>query len=151
MVKEQTFPGCQIDVRPLGVLKMLDRGEPDDKILSVPVHDPYQQEFFDIADIPQHMLKEVEHFFHTYKDLEGKRVEIMGWGKSDEAMRIISESMSRYDAAYGRKPALSRVAAISPMPSRQSDLRSACRRTPACGRAGGSTSTALRTRRARRR
>ena len=96
----------QIDVRPIGVLKMLDRGEPDDKILGVPVHDPYQQEFFDIADIPQHMLKEVEHFFHTYKDLEGKRVEIKGWGKSDEAMRVISESMSRYEAAYGAKPAL---------------------------------------------
>ncbi len=70
------------------------------------MHDPYQQEFFDIADIPQHMLKEVEHFFHTYKDLEGKRVEIIGWGKSEEAMRIISESMSRYDATYGAKPAL---------------------------------------------
>jgi len=106
MVKEQTFPSCQIDIRPIGVLKMLDRGEPDDKILGVPVHDPYQQEFFDIADIPQHMLKEVEHFFHTYKDLEGKRVEIKGWGKSEEAMRIINESMSRYDATYGAKPAL---------------------------------------------
>jgi inorganic pyrophosphatase len=103
MVKEQTFPGCQIDVRPIGVLKMLDRGEPDDKILGVPVHDPYQREFFDIADIPQHMLKEVEHFFHTYKDLEGKRVEITGWGKSEEAMRVITESMSRYEAAYGTR------------------------------------------------
>jgi inorganic pyrophosphatase len=106
LVNEQTFPGCLIDTRPLGVLRMLDRGEPDDKILSVPMHDPYHQEFFDIADIPQHMLKEVEHFFHTYKDLEGKRVEIKGWGKSDEAMRIISESMARYGAAYGAKPAL---------------------------------------------
>ena len=49
------------------------------------------------------MLKEVEHFFHTYKDLEGKRVEIKGWGKSDEAMRVISESMVRYDATYGAR------------------------------------------------
>jgi inorganic pyrophosphatase len=101
IVKEQTFPGCQIDVRPIGVLKMLDRGEPDDKILSVPLHDPYHQEYFDIADIPQHLLKEVEHFFRTYKDLEGKRVEILGWGKSEQAMRIIGESMERYVAAYG--------------------------------------------------
>jgi inorganic pyrophosphatase len=101
IVKEQTFPGCQIDVRPIGVLKMLDRGEPDDKILSVPLHDPYHQEYFDIADIPQHLLKEVEHFFRTYKDLEGKRVEILGWGKSDEATRIITESIARYEATYG--------------------------------------------------
>ncbi len=102
-VEEATFTGCQIDVRPIGVLKMLDRGEPDDKILGVPLHDPYHQEYFDIADIPQHMLKEVEHFFHTYKDLEGKRVEIIGWGKSDEASRIVTESVERYRVAYGTK------------------------------------------------
>ena len=102
-INEPTFPGCQITCRPIGVLKMLDRGEPDDKILSVPLHDPYHQEYFDIADIPQHMLKEVEHFFRTYKDLEGKRVEIIGWGKSEEAMRIIAESVDRYQATYGAK------------------------------------------------
>jgi len=43
-INEPTFPGCQIDCRPLGVLKMLDRGEPDDKILAVPCHDPYYHE-----------------------------------------------------------------------------------------------------------
>ncbi len=102
-IGEPTFPGCQIDVRPIGVLKMLDRGEPDDKILGVPQHDPFQQEYFDIADISQHLLKEVEHFFRTYKDLEGKRVEIIGWGKSDEAARIVLESVARYDASYGSK------------------------------------------------
>jgi inorganic pyrophosphatase len=102
-VQEETFPGCQIDVRPIGVLKMLDRGEPDDKILGVPLHDPYHQEFFDIADIPQHVLKEVEHFFRTYKDLEGKRVEILGWGKSDEAVKIVMQSVERYAEKYGRK------------------------------------------------
>ena len=101
LVKEQTFSGCMIDVRPLGVLRMLDRGEPDDKILAVALKDPYYEEFFDIADIPQHMLKEIEHFFHTYKDLEGKRVEILGWGKSDEAIRIVNESMARYQVTYG--------------------------------------------------
>src|SRR3982074_2074388 len=111
IVKEQTFPGCQIDVRPIGVLKMLDRGEPDDKILSVPLHDPYHEEYFDIADIPQHMLKEVEHFFHTYKDLEGKRVEILGWGKSGEAMEIINQSITRYQAAYGTKRELRSIEA----------------------------------------
>ncbi len=100
LVKEQTFPGCLIDVRPIGVLNMLDRGEPDDKILAVPMHDPYHQEFFDIADIPQHLLKEVEYFFATYKDLEGKRVQIRGWQKSEVAMRIVNESIARYDEMY---------------------------------------------------
>lgn len=100
LVKEETFPGCLIDTRPLGMLRMTDRGQPDDKILAVPLHDPYYQEFFDIADIPQHLLKEVEHFFERYKDLEGKRVTIHGWEKSDVAMRVIRESIARYDAQY---------------------------------------------------
>ena len=81
------FPGCQIDCRPLGVLKMLDRGEPDDKILGVPVHDPYYSRSTSTSPTFAAHLKEVEHFFHIYKDLEGQRVEINGWGKSDEAMR----------------------------------------------------------------
>ncbi|MEO5567657.1 MAG: inorganic diphosphatase [Gemmatimonadaceae bacterium] len=100
MLKEQTFPGCMIDVRPIGVLKMLDRGEPDDKILGVPLHDPAHEEYFDIADIPQHTLKEVEYFFSTYKDLEGKRVQVVGWEKSEVAMQIIVDSIKRYDDKY---------------------------------------------------
>jgi len=100
-IQEPTFPGCQIDARPIGVLRMLDKGEPDDKILAVPCNDPLHQEYFDIADLPAHYLKEVEHFFHIYKDLEGKRVEIRGWQKSEAAMAIIRESIERYDARYG--------------------------------------------------
>jgi inorganic pyrophosphatase len=100
MVKEQTFPGCMIDVRPIGVLRMLDRGEPDDKILGVPLHDPAHEEYFDIADIPQHTLKEIEYFFSTYKDLEGKRAQVVGWEKSERAMQIVVESIERYDRKY---------------------------------------------------
>ena len=100
LVKEQTFPGCLIEVRPLGVLRMLDRGEPDDKILAVPLHDPYHEEWFDIADIPQHVLKEVEHFFERYKDLEGKRVQMVGWEKSLVAMDAIVDGIRRYDEAF---------------------------------------------------
>jgi inorganic pyrophosphatase len=102
LVKEQTFPGCMIDVRPLGLLRMRDRGESDDKVLAAPLHDPYYEEFFDIADIPRHQLKEVEYFFSTYKALEGKNVEIAGWEKSDVAMHAIAESIRRYDSTYLR-------------------------------------------------
>jgi inorganic pyrophosphatase len=100
LVNEPTFPGCQIDARPIGVLMMRDRGEPDDKILAVPSNDPYYAEYFDIADIPQHYLKEVEHFFHIYKDLEGRRVQTVGWEKSDKAMRVIVDSITRYAESY---------------------------------------------------
>ena len=100
LLKEETFPGCIIDARPIGVLHMVDKGEPDDKILAVPTHDPYSQEYFDIADIPQHLLREVAQFFVSYKELEGKKVEIVGWGKSEEAMRLIVRSIEQYDSAY---------------------------------------------------
>jgi inorganic pyrophosphatase len=100
LVNEPTFPGCQIDARPIGVLMMLDRGEPDDKILAVPSNDPYYSEYFDIADIPQHYLKEVEHFFHIYKDLEGRRVQTVGWEKSEKALRVITDSIARYADMY---------------------------------------------------
>ena len=99
-INEPTFPGCLIEARPIGVLRMLDKGEPDDKILAVPTNDPFHNEYYDIADIPQHYLKEVEHFFHIYKDLEGKRVQILGWEKSEVAMAMINVSIERYAETY---------------------------------------------------
>jgi len=100
LIAEPTFPGCSIDARPIGLLRMLDRGEPDAKILAVPAEDPMQNEFFDIADIPGHRLREIEHFFQVYKDLEGKRVEIVGWEKSEVAMREVLDSMRRYEERF---------------------------------------------------
>src|SRR4029078_1490403 len=99
-INEPSLPGCQIDCPPLAVLKMLDRGEPDDKIIAIPANDPFYHDVFDIADLSQHYLKEVEHFFHIYKDLEGRRVEIVGWEKSEVALKVIEDSMIRYQAKY---------------------------------------------------
>ena len=99
-INEPTFPGCMIEARPIGVLRMLDKGEPDDKVLAVPTNDPFHNEYYDIADMPQHYLKEVEHFFHIYKDLEGKRVQILGWEKSEVAMAMITVSIDRYTKEY---------------------------------------------------
>jgi inorganic pyrophosphatase len=81
-------------------LKLVDRDEPDDKILSVPMNDPYWEDTFDITDVPSHLLKEIEHFFRSYKDLEGKRVHAKGWGDTDDAKRVIVDSIARYDERY---------------------------------------------------
>jgi inorganic pyrophosphatase len=96
LVKEPTFSGCLIEVRPLGMLQMTDHGEADNKILCVPIRDPNQEEYFDIADLPGHFLKEIEHFFQIYKDLEGKEVKVLGWAQSVEAGREIMLSIERY-------------------------------------------------------
>jgi inorganic pyrophosphatase len=100
LLNEPTFPGCLIDVRPIGVLRLVDRGVPDDKILGVPIEDPFYHEYFDIADIPQHYLKEVEHFFRIYKDLEGKRVQTLDWEPCEAAKVEIQEAMQRYREVY---------------------------------------------------
>jgi inorganic pyrophosphatase len=101
LMKQPTFPGCLIEARPIGMLRMEDRGEADNKILAVPSRDPLQIEYFDIADMPSHMLKEIEHFFSVYKDLEGVRVHVSGWGKSEEAVQEIVDAMARYDKVFG--------------------------------------------------
>jgi inorganic pyrophosphatase len=104
LIREPTFVGCVINVRPIGMLRMLDRGEQDEKILAVPADDPFQNEFFDIADLPQHYLREIEHFFQIYKDLEAKRVQVLGWEKSDAAMVELEKAIARYQDRYAPRP-----------------------------------------------
>lgn len=100
LLKEPTFPGCEVDIRPLGILHMLDRGVPDEKILAVPEHDPLQAEFTELGDVPKHLLAQIQHFFQTYKDLEGKRIEAHGWENRPAAYKAITESITRYEKRY---------------------------------------------------
>ncbi len=71
MVNEPTFSGCLIETRVVGLFRMTDRGANDYKILGVPNTDPLFDEIRDLEDVPSHYLREVEHFFGTYKQLEG--------------------------------------------------------------------------------
>lgn len=97
IVTEPTFPGCLIAVRPVGVFLMEDDKGVDEKILAVPIEDPRHHEFRVLAHVPPHLLKEVEHFFRVYKDLERKRTTVRGWRDIDDAHRIILEAMERYE------------------------------------------------------
>jgi inorganic pyrophosphatase len=65
------FTGCLVDARPIGLFHLIDKGVADEKILAVPLHDPYSEGINDLPDLQQHHLREVEHFFQVYKDLEG--------------------------------------------------------------------------------
>ena len=97
------FTGCLVEARPIGLFHLVDRGKGDEKVLAVPLGDPYAAEMHDLSDVPPHYLKEIEHFFQIYKDLEGKRVEMLGWEKSEKAMVIIAESIRRYEDEYGAR------------------------------------------------
>ncbi len=96
MVTEPTFPGCVIAARPIGLWKMLDKGARDYKIMAVPVNDPMFGHCKDISDLPPHFLKEVHHFFQVYKDLEGQRVEPLGWEDAKSAKQEVLRGIEMY-------------------------------------------------------
>ncbi|MCK6462614.1 MAG: inorganic diphosphatase [Candidatus Pacebacteria bacterium] len=93
------FPGCVARVRPIGILRMIDAGEQDNKILGVQADNPRFDAIKDISDIEKlhtHSLKEIAHFFQTYKELQGKKVEILGWENSSAAKKEIERAMEMY-------------------------------------------------------
>ncbi|MFC4078124.1 inorganic diphosphatase [Salinithrix halophila] len=91
-----TFPGCVIKTRVIGVLLMSDDKGKDEKLLGVPVDDPRWEGVNSLKDVPAHTLKEIEHFFQVYKDLENKETRIEGWEGVDTAHRLFNESLERY-------------------------------------------------------
>jgi inorganic pyrophosphatase len=97
IMTEPTFPGCVIEARPVGVLKMIDKGDSDYKILAVPASDPNFDDVKDLSDLPAHFPKEVAHFFSAYKTLEGKKVDIEGWGDAAEALKAVEEGVKLYN------------------------------------------------------
>jgi inorganic pyrophosphatase len=74
----------------------MDRGKEDFKVLGVPNSDPLFAEVKTLEDVPQHFLKEVAHFFSTYKQLEGVAVEALGWTGVGEAFAEVRASVARY-------------------------------------------------------
>jgi len=98
---EPTFTGCVVEARPIGVFRMLDKGSFDDKILCVPVKNPFFRMFHDLADTPPHFLDEVSHFFNVYKDLEGGRTQPIGWEPVEVAHKLILEAMDAFRRMHG--------------------------------------------------
>lgn len=96
IMDQPTFPGCVIESRPIGLLKMIDGGEQDDKILAVPVDDPKSSHIKNIDDLPESLLNEIVHFFQEYKRLEGKSTEVLGWEGYEEALKVVEHSIMLY-------------------------------------------------------
>jgi len=101
------FTGCLVDARPIGLFHLLDRGVPDEKVLAVPMGDPYSEGLEELDDIPKHYLKEIEHFFQVYKDLEGTRTESRGVEGADAARRSGDTAVRMYRERFSvEKPGL---------------------------------------------
>ena len=96
LVDEPTFTGCLVEVRPIGMLEMIDSGKKDEKVLGVANYNPRYAEMKDYSDVWSHMLLEISHFFATYKDLEGKRAIINGWRDAQHACGVVKECHARF-------------------------------------------------------
>lgn len=99
LVTEPTFPGCVIEVKPIGVFHMTDEKGPDEKIICVPISDPIANSVNDLNELNPHLIKEIEHFFRVYKDLEKKKVDVGGWGDLNEAKDIIRQCIKRFESS----------------------------------------------------
>lgn len=93
------FPGCLVRVRPVAVMNMIDSGDADAKIIAVPVDDPRWKHVGDLKDVNPHTLKEIEHFYKTYKDLQGKIVKIEGIDDKAAAIKAFERGIEMYKAA----------------------------------------------------
>ena len=94
------FTGCLVDARPIGLFHLIDKGMPAEKVLAVPTGDPYSDGFNDIGDIQQHHLKEIEHFFRVYKDLEGTGTETRGFEGAAAARNAVTRAMRLYQEKF---------------------------------------------------
>ena len=96
LVQDASFTGCLIEVRPVGILEMRDQREEDQKVLAVPKGDPRYDEIHTIDQVFPHVRREIEHFFQIYKELQGAKTNIEGWGGPKEARKAITESRANY-------------------------------------------------------
>lgn len=96
LVDEPSFTGCMMETRPVGILHMLDRTENDEKVLAVPTRNPRFDSIHTIDQVFPHTKREIEYFFSIYKELQGVKTQILGWGDPRQARKTITESRQAY-------------------------------------------------------
>jgi inorganic pyrophosphatase len=104
LVQQPSYPGVMIEVRPVGVLNMVDSDEKDQKVLAVPNRNPRYDQIHTMDQIFAHVKREIEHFFSIYKELEGKVTTMDGWGGPREARKAIQECRQRYLDLHAAAP-----------------------------------------------
>ena len=101
VIDEPTFTGCHVWARPVGVLEMRDDKGEDFKILCVAEGDPNQEHVANLDQMRPHRLVEIEHFFNTYKLLEDKMVEVVGWRPAERAREILVHDRETWEREVG--------------------------------------------------
>ena len=93
-------PGILVHARPVALMRMVDSGDADDKIIAVPIGDPRWDNVKDLSDINKHTLKEMEHFYSTYKKIQGKEVAVKGFDGRAAAYDAIVRAEKLYADIY---------------------------------------------------
>ena len=96
-----TFPGCLLTCRPIGLLRIIDSGQQDNKILAVPTNDPRFEEVENLSDLPPHYKKEIANFWENYSELQpNKKIKIQGWSNKEMAWEIIKRAIANYQKKF---------------------------------------------------
>lgn len=94
------IPGILARVRPVAIMTMIDSGDSDDKIIAVPKDDPRWEDVKDLVNVNSHTLKEIEHFYSTYKKLQKKEVEVKGFRGREDAEKAFERGREMYKKAH---------------------------------------------------
>jgi inorganic pyrophosphatase len=93
-------PGCLVPSKVIGVMRMIDKGEADDKIIAVAMQDVSVSNIHDVKDLPDYFIAELKHFFENYKTLENKKVIVDEFESKDKAMEIITSGINLYKKEF---------------------------------------------------
>ncbi|MBR6675844.1 MAG: inorganic diphosphatase [Clostridia bacterium] len=101
---EEIIPLTLVECYPIGIIKMLDDGHYDEKIIAIPFSAPNYNKFKSVYDIPKHKFDEMMHFFSVYKQLEDKDTVVNELAGPEEARRVIEDAIHHYNEVYGSRP-----------------------------------------------
>lgn len=96
-------PLCLVEAKVIGVMKMMDQGESDDKIIAVAKSDMSVSHYNNIEELPNHIVEQIHRFFEDYKKMEKKEVKVLEFGGREKAYEIIRESIELYRKTYGEE------------------------------------------------
>lgn len=99
LTSEPLFPGLLVQARPVAIMHMIDGGEADEKVIAVPVGDPRWAHVTDLENVNQHTLKEISHFFATYKQIQNKVVEVGDFEGCAAAKAAFARGIEMYKPA----------------------------------------------------
>jgi len=100
--EQPIYPMTLMRVYPIGVMRMIDSGSLDDKIIAVPFSDPTYNHIRSIDELPAHIFDEMMHFFSVYKQLENKQTAVKELFKAEEAQQIIADCIRSYNETFAK-------------------------------------------------